>query len=267
MIPFLAQGHTLSVSARRLSLSGKRPDPRPGGISVDAKKAYRIELVQRDEGHLTAMVRLFPTSEAITAGKIGKEDAEEAFEKLQDLDTYLAVCKQHCYHGDEEGTLYPLVLTSHDIEDEGDDDEVQYWQTEELDRFEPGIIFDGEAFDLDAVTGSNHLDTVVCGSRDWYLFSDSETAGKAVAKYWKDMAYTDRREFACIIGEERLVQWALGESDSFGISSLDDFFEVAADHPEEHWASYDGDEIEVDGASLDVQNEIGYMPTVAYRHN
>lgn len=100
----------------------------------------------------------------------------------------------------------------------------------------------------------------------FYLAESSEAAGDAAAEYWRDMAQNDRKEFACIIGEERLVQWALGESDSFGIDSLENFLEVIATVPEEHFASYDSVEREVQRVGT-LRDDLGFVPTVAYRHN
>jgi len=102
---------------------------------------------------------------------------------------------------------------------------------------------------------------------EWYVARDSEQAGEAAAKYWRDMAEGDPKEFACIIGEERLVQWGLGQSDSFGISGVDDFCERNANVPEENFASYDGQEREVTACSESLEDELGFKPTVAYRHN
>ena len=102
---------------------------------------------------------------------------------------------------------------------------------------------------------------------DFYLAEDSEEAGKLGRERWEDMAKHDRKEFACIIGEERLVQWALGESDSFGISSLEEFLDITAGSPEFELAGYDHEEREVDRVETMLEEEIGFKPTVAYRCN
>jgi hypothetical protein len=101
---------------------------------------------------------------------------------------------------------------------------------------------------------------------EWVLFDDSEKAGEAAAERWRDMAQNYPKEFAAIIGEERLVQWALGQSDEFGIDGLDMFCEVTADNPNEEWASYDGEEH--DGSIIyTIDDTEGAFPVVAYRHN
>jgi hypothetical protein len=82
------------------------------------------------------------------------------------------------------------------------------------------------------------------------------------------MAQDDPREFTAINGEERLVKWALGESDEYGIDSLDTFCEVTATVPEEEWAKYDGEEREftVTFAAQEGE-EAEEFSGVAYRHN
>ena len=104
------------------------------------------------------------------------------------------------------------------------------------------------------------------GRMEFYLFPDSESAGAAVADYYKDLRANDPAGFRALIGDEQLIQWSCGESDSFGISSFSEFLEVVAQVPEEHWASYDGHERTVErvGRLID---EIGFTPTVAYRCN
>jgi hypothetical protein len=129
------------------------------------------------------------------------------------------------------------------------------------------IQIDGEKYTVTEVYTGGSLPMITTDSgEEFYLAKDSEEAGEAAAEYWRDMARNDRKEFACIIGEERLVQWALGESDSFGISSLDEFCDVNATVPEENFASYDHQEREVTRCGK-LSEELGFMPTVAYRHN
>lgn len=104
---------------------------------------------------------------------------------------------------------------------------------------------------------------VVCiGNEEWYVFLRREDAEKAVSDYWYDMAENDPKEFACIIGKERLVQWALGESDSFNIDSLDNFCEVSGEYCEETLASYDSNEITVSGWYNNRQDDVSI-----YRRN
>lgn len=171
------------------------------------------------------------------------------------------------------------------------------------------IKIDGEVYDVDKVFTGGYLPLLECGKLEFYVASDSESAGEAAAKYWEDMAKSDPKEFTCIIGEERLVLWALGQSDSYGFDCLQDFLDTTATVPEEQWASYDGAERDVealdDGLDEDEEaelkaltnseadlteeqelrlerleeqrdqydgwqelvDELGFTPTVAYRHN
>jgi len=174
------------------------------------------------------------------------------------------------------------------------------------------IKIDGEVYEVDKVYKGGQLPLLECGKMEFYVAADSEEAGEAAADYWRDMAKNDKKEFRCIIGDKRLLQWVMGESDSFGISSLEEFYEVTATVPEEQWAGYDGQEREVEAieepsedeeaglaglagleetdidllflqqrdrrleleaakelweAWQDLIEELGFTPTVAYRHN
>jgi hypothetical protein len=101
---------------------------------------------------------------------------------------------------------------------------------------------------------------------EWVKFWSSYEAGEEARKYWVDMARHDEKEFACIIGEKNLFAWELGEWAGPGktkVTSLEDWFELWCDSPEEHWASYDG--IEEDATiSLDGSDPID---CVLYRTN
>ena len=86
--------------------------------------------------------------------------------------------------------------------------------------------------------------TIRDGRLEYYVFANIEDAGGVVRKRWEDMANNDRKEFQALIGDERLVGWALGVSDSFGISSLEEFLDISAANPQDDLASYDGEERE-----------------------
>lgn len=130
------------------------------------------------------------------------------------------------------------------------------------------ITIENEVTEVRKVYAGGYLPLVELeDGTEWHVAKDSEAAGEAASKYWRDMAENDEKEFACIIGERRLVQWGLGRSDEFGISSAEEFFERNADVPEENFASYDGQEREVNECSEDLADELGFTPTVAYRHN
>jgi len=133
------------------------------------------------------------------------------------------------------------------------------------------IIVDNDVYEVDGHSdegyeGVNSI-RVDTDHGEFILFMDEENAGQAARDRWADMAKEDREEFRAIIGEKRLLQWVLGESDSFGISSLEEFLDVTATVPEEEFASYDHAEREVSAVSRSLREEWGFTPTVAYRSN
>ena len=104
---------------------------------------------------------------------------------------------------------------------------------------------------------------------DFILALDSGDAGKAARDYWEDLALNDPSEFACIVGESTLVSWALKQwagPGSSQVQSLDDWLDLHLDVPEEHFASYDGVERDVDRVGQ-LADDLGFTPTVAYRSN
>lgn len=112
---------------------------------------------------------------------------------------------------------------------------------------------------------------------EWYIAQDAEEAGEAARKYWEDLAQDDPKEFACLVGEDVLVQWGMGQSagpGSTAVNSLEEWLDLWLDTPEEHFAGYDGTEVEVEVVSRDIYEECGFnydtadsCPCVAYRHN
>jgi hypothetical protein len=109
------------------------------------------------------------------------------------------------------------------------------------------------------------------GDRGWYVFQDSEAAGREADKYWRDMAENDSDEFIAIVGTETLVRWCLHQPAGPGnttVNSLEEWFNIIEMFPEETWASYDG--IELEGSvSKEVQSILGFdsKEVVFYRHN
>lgn len=149
-----------------------------------------------------------------------------------------------------------------------------------------------EVLEVKRVFSGGYLPLLVCGNREYYVAEDSESAGEAAREYWEDMAQDDPKEFCYIIGEKRLVQWGMGLSDKYGFDCMQDFLDATARVPEEQWAGYDGNELDVapilmpDGppegnddteiydeeladyqAWQELLEELGFTPTVAYRHN
>lgn len=110
---------------------------------------------------------------------------------------------------------------------------------------------------------------------DWYLARDADEAGYAARSYWRDMAQNDPQEFRTIVGDEALVAWALGQPGGPGavkVNSLDEWFDLVAQHPEEEFAGYDGEEHEGQ-VSNDLADRIGWrvrgnsQDVVLYRAN
>ena len=143
------------------------------------------------------------------------------------------------------------------------DDAWGIWKSEN----DNAIEIDGGLYEIDKVDTAMYLPMISCGKLEFYVARDNEEAGAAAREYWNDMATNDPREFTSIVGEERLVQWALGRGDECGCCSLDDFLDAVEDVPEEEFANYDGKELEVSGLGIDLEEDLGFVPTVAYRHN
>lgn len=135
------------------------------------------------------------------------------------------------------------------------------------------ITINGETHEVETVHLDGYLPCIdLDDGTEWYIAPSNEVAGEAVSRYYQDMVRSDPKEFACLIGEERLVQWAMDQSDEFGICSLSDFYERVSDVPEEQFASYDGtewDDIVLNGALMDALDLEDADPAeiVAYRHN
>lgn len=133
------------------------------------------------------------------------------------------------------------------------------------------IKIDGQWYEVEkclGATGYNLIETDT--GEEFYLFESAEEAGKEARKYYEEMAQDDPEEFACIVGEETLIQWGLGNYAGPGtsqVSSLEEWLDLWLDTPEEMWASYDGEEKEVEVCGKLLSEELGFIPTVAYRHN
>jgi hypothetical protein len=101
-----------------------------------------------------------------------------------------------------------------------------------------------------AVEDSTDLGTHVeleFDGEEWLVFTDREEACDMAREYWEDMAHNDSSEFVSLVGEDTLVQWALGNYAGPGytqVRSLEEWLDLVADTPEETFASYDGEEHE-----------------------
>jgi len=102
---------------------------------------------------------------------------------------------------------------------------------------------------------------------EWYIFGTQEAAGQAARDYWRELAENDPEEFRCIVGDESLVKWALGQYAGPGstkVNSLEAWLDLWLDTPEECWASYD--RFEWEAVHTNVEDSIK-QNVVAYRWN
>lgn len=132
------------------------------------------------------------------------------------------------------------------------------------------IKIDGELYEVRRVFNGGYLPLVETESgEEFYVAEDGEHAGKAARRYWEELANSDPDEFTCLVGAETLTQWGLGRLAGPGstlVRSLQEWLDLWLDTPEEQWASYDSDERRVQRSGK-VRDELGFIPTVAYRHN
>ena len=137
------------------------------------------------------------------------------------------------------------------------------------------IIIDGEEIDDPEVNTYGDVLSIRKGEREYNLFRSRKEAGEAAREYWEDLAENDPSEFIAIVGEDTLVQWALGRYAGPGsttVNSLEDWLDLWLDTPEEEFARYDGTESTVDYISPALLNELDWDESdaeeaVAYRHN
>jgi len=126
-----------------------------------------------------------------------------------------------------------------------------------------------EVLDVEVQTGGYTM--VSTGNHDWYVFQDEEHAGEEARSYWEYMANNDKDEFACMVGSETLIDWALGNYAGPGytkVKSLSEWLDLWLDTPEEQWGTYDGC-AEYGTVSKEVMEELGFddKNVVFYRHN
>ena len=132
------------------------------------------------------------------------------------------------------------------------------------------IKIDGKKIEVNNILTYGDLPELETDDGDFYVAENSEQAGKLAREYWEDMARNDTSEFVAMVSEDTLISWALGKyawPGSSQVKSLEDWLDLWLDTPEEYWAGYDSEERDVNEASPDLIEELGYSPTVAYRHN
>jgi len=131
------------------------------------------------------------------------------------------------------------------------------------------IRIDGELYHVKLIMKGD-LPQIETEEGPWFhLAENSEAAGEAAKQHWGDMARNDRAEFLNLVGEENLIRWGLGEFAGPGstqVNSLQEWLDLHLDMPEETFASYDDTERSVNRVGK-LADELGFVPTVAYRSN
>ena len=126
--------------------------------------------------------------------------------------------------------------------------------------------------ELDTANVVSHHDNTIelDDGTEWIIFESTEAAGKAAREHWADMAENDPKEFACMVGENTLIQWGMGRSAGPGsthVNSLQEWLDLWLDTPEEHFSGYDGQSRNVTFSDKELQEALGFIPVVAYRNN
>lgn len=123
------------------------------------------------------------------------------------------------------------------------------------------ICIDGEVVEVDRVYDGCYLPMIEEGRRDWYVAKSHDEAGQAARQYWQELAESDPKEFACIVGEETLIAWALHQSAGPGstqVRSLEEWLDLWLDTPEEEFAGYDGEERTIESMTVDLAEDLGW---------
>ena len=142
------------------------------------------------------------------------------------------------------------------------------------------VQIDDELIEIDKVHDYGYLPMLSLGQNlDYYIAKSQEDAGIKARKYWKEMADDDPGEFTYIVGESTLIAWALGKSAGPGytkVTSLEEWLDLFLGCPEEVWGSYDSAELDIQGISTGLLEELGWKDViespslynlVVYRHN
>ena len=95
----------------------------------------------------------------------------------------------------------------------------------------------------------------------FYVFADEDEAGRHVRDYWQDFIESDPDEAVNMLGAENLIQWALGRAAGPGsakVCSLKEWLDLHLSGWDEHFE----DVYEVDAISEDLEDLIGFKPTI-----
>lgn len=113
--------------------------------------------------------------------------------------------------------------------------------------------------------------TIDTEGEEWVIFADRDDAEAVCRAYWQSMIKHDPTEFACFVPVEALAAWCLNQPYTFPngyiASSLKGWLDDVAGECEGHFASYDGEEVEL--ASDDISSSMTerFAQAVAYRRN
>ncbi len=103
-------------------------------------------------------------------------------------------------------------------------------------------IIENETVEVDVIDYTEIIKDVN-SNREWYVFQDQEAAGEAAKKYYQELAENDPHEFVYLVGNDTLISWAFGNPAGPGstkVKSIDEWFDLWLNIPEEHFGSYDG---------------------------
>ena len=121
------------------------------------------------------------------------------------------------------------------------------------------IVIDSELHEVNSIKSWGYGIDIETDQGDYKIFDTREEAGEQAKEYWRDMMENDPSEFTCIVGEENLIKWALGQSAGPGtskVNSVQEWLDLWLDLPEEQWASYDGTERSVDSMNNNLRREL-----------
>lgn len=134
----------------------------------------------------------------------------------------------------------------------------------EIAEDESRITIDGETHDVSQVFPEGSLPILICDGVSFYVARDSEAAGEAVKEYYRDMIESSPSEFVSLVGSENLISWGMGKWAGTA-RNLEDWLDQVANEPEYHWGIHDFTEYEIDQVSQGIVDDLGFVPSVAYR--
>jgi len=138
------------------------------------------------------------------------------------------------------------------------------------------IIIDEEEYIVEEIIEGSYLPLLLCeDGTGWCVAYDSIAAATSVEEFLFDLVENDPQEFRCLVGDECLINWALGKFDGPGTEhacSLRDWIQICGKYPEEQWASYDGERRKIDEIDDELLEELDWSDcppryALAFRYN